>query len=65
MLHIFWIHSHITFLVAKEIIANIGNNQEVIIFLSRRYELPDIFDLKENVEIISSPWFREVVCKFL
>lgn len=59
MLHIFWIHSHITFLVAKEIIANIGNNQEVIIFLSRRYELPDIFDLKENVEIISSPWFRD------
>lgn len=58
MLHIFWIHSHITFLISKEIIEKVALHEEVLVFLSRGYSAPMMFE-KDNLQIVSFPWYRE------
>lgn len=60
MLHIFWIHSHITYLISREIILTINDDEEIIIFLSRRYELPNIADFQtKKIKVIEFPWYRD------
>lgn len=59
MLHIFWLHSHITFLIAKEVIDKIALNEDVLVFLSRGYTVPINFE-RENVKLVSFPWYREI-----
>jgi len=59
MLNIFWIHSHITFLISREIIiSRLGKGENIIIFLSRGYQLPILFE-KNNIQIVICPWYRE------
>lgn len=59
MLHIFWVHSHITYLVSKEIILTLGKEEEIIIYLARRYKLPNVSDFNDKkIEVIEFPWYR-------
>ena len=58
MLHIFWIHSHITFLLSREVIKEIDEDDEILVFLSREYSMPFSIE-KSNVQVVSFPWYRE------
>lgn len=58
MLNIFWIHSHITYLLAKEIISKLDITDNIILFLSRNYTLPENISNKK-MKVVNYPWFRE------
>lgn len=54
---VFWVHSHITYLISLEIIRKYKFN-DIVIYLSRGYSIP--FDCEcNNLKIYTAPFFRQ------